>query len=84
VFSGYILRNRASLQFTRELFLRLVVEYDSFDRALALEPLLTYRANPFTLVYIGSSRGYQEFDGLKGWTRADTQYFAKVQYLIRR
>lgn len=84
VFSGYILRNRASLQFTRELFLRFVLEYDKFDRALLLEPLLTYRANPFTLVYLGSSRDYQEYAGPTGWKRTATQYFAKVQYLIRR
>ncbi len=84
IFSGSIFRNRANLQFTRELFLRLVVEYDNFDRALSVEPLLTYRANPFTLVYVGSSRGYQEFEGPRGWTRTETQYFAKVQYLIRK
>jgi hypothetical protein len=84
VFSGYILRNRADLQFTRELFLRLVVEFDSFDRALSIEPLLTYRVNPFTLIYAGSSRGYQEYDGPAGWTRTETQYFAKVQYLLRK
>jgi uncharacterized protein DUF5916/cellulose/xylan binding protein with CBM9 domain len=84
IFSGYILRNRADLQFTRGLFLRLVVEYDNFDRALIVEPLLTYRLNPFSLIYLGSSRGYREFDGPSGWTRTETQYFAKVQYLIRK
>jgi hypothetical protein len=84
VFSGYILRNRANLQFTRELFLRFVVEYDGFDRALLFEPLLTYRANPFTLVYLGSSRDYREYAGPTGWKRTATQYFAKLQYLIRR
>jgi hypothetical protein len=84
IFSGYILRNRADLQFTRELFLRLVVEYDNFDKALSIEPLLTYRVNPFTLVYAGSARGYQQYEGPTGWTRTDTQYFAKVQYLLRR
>jgi len=84
IFSGYILRNRTDLQFTRELFLRLVVEYDNFDRALSIEPLLTYRVNPFTLIYVGSARGYQEFAGPRGWTRTETQYFAKVQYLIRK
>jgi hypothetical protein len=84
VFSGYILRTRTELQFTRELFLRFVVQYDNFDRALSLEPLLTYRANPFTLVYIGSTRGYQDFGQPFGWKRNDTQYFAKMQYLIRR
>ena len=84
VFSGYILRARTELQFTRELFLRFIVQYDDFDRALSLEPLLTYRANPFTLVYVGSTRGYQDFRQPFGWKRHDTQYFAKMQYLIRR
>jgi len=84
VFSGYILRARTELQFTRELFVRLIMQYDDFDRALSLEPLLTYRANPFTLVYIGSTRGYQDFGQPFGWKRHDTQYFAKMQYLIRR
>ncbi|MGH7562053.1 MAG: DUF5916 domain-containing protein [Gemmatimonadales bacterium] len=84
VFSGYILRTRADLQFTRELFLRFIVQYDDFDQALSLEPLLTYRANPFTLVYLGSNRGYRDFGQPFGWKRQDTQYFAKMQYLIRR
>jgi hypothetical protein len=84
IFSGYVLRNRADLQFTREIFLRFVLEYDDFDRALSIEPLLTYRANPFTLVYLGSSRDYREYDGPTGWKRTATQYFAKFQYLIRR
>jgi len=84
VFSGYILRTRTELQFTRQLFVRLVVQYDDFDRVLSLEPLFTYRANPFTLVYIGSTRGYQDFGQPFGWKRYDTQYFAKMQYLIRR
>lgn len=84
VFNGYIFRTRTELQFTREFVLRFVAQYDDFDQALSLEPLLTYRANPFTLVYLGSTRGYQDFGQPFGWKRHDTQYFAKVQYLIRR
>lgn len=84
VFDGYILRTRADLQFTRELFLRMVVQYNEFNHELSLEPLLTYRANPFTLVYVGSTRDYQDPGEDARWTRTATQYFAKVQYLIRR
>ncbi|NOT07520.1 MAG: carbohydrate binding family 9 domain-containing protein [Gemmatimonadales bacterium] len=83
-FSGAILRTRAQVQFNRQLFLRLIVEHDGFGDELSVEPLLTYRANPFTMVYLGSTRGYRKFDGPTGWARTDTQYFAKVQYLIRR
>lgn len=85
LFNGYILRSRADLQFTRELFLRVVVQYNNFAQQLALEPLLTYRANPFTMVYVGSTRGYADFDDEdRRWTRTSTQYFAKVQYLLRK
>lgn len=36
LFNGYILRTRADLQFTRELFLRIVVQYDDFGSALSV------------------------------------------------
>lgn len=85
LFSGYILRSRADLQFTRELFLRVIVQYNDFAQQLAVEPLLTYRANPFTMVYVGSTRGYSDLDEAdRRWTRTSTQYFAKVQYLLRK
>lgn len=85
LFSGYILRSRADLQFTRELFLRVVVQYNDFAQQLAVEPLLTYRANPFTMVYVGSTRGYSDLDeDDRRWTRTSTQYFMKVQYLLRK
>ncbi len=86
IFDGYILRTRADLQFTRELFLRMVVQYNNFGQQLSIEPLLTYRANPFTMVYLGSTRGYRDFDSDErtGWARTSTQYFTKVQYLLRK
>lgn len=84
IFSGYILRTRTDLQFTRELFLRVIVQYNDFAQELAIEPLVTYRANPFTLVYLGSTRGYRDLGEESRWTRTSTQYFTKVQYLIRR
>ena len=55
VFSGFILRTRTSLQVTRELSVRFVVQDDDFDKAMSLESLLTYRLNPFSMFYIGSS-----------------------------
>lgn len=86
IFDGYILRTRADLQFTRELFLRMIVQYNDFGQQLSIEPLLTYRASPFTMVYIGSTRSYQDYatDERTGWERTSTQYFTKVQYLLRK
>lgn len=84
LYSGYILRTRTDLQFTRELFLRMIVQYNDFNQSLSIEPLVTYRASPFTMVYLGSTRGYTDLDDEHRWTRTSTQYFTKVQYLLRK
>lgn len=83
VFDGYILRTRFNFQFNRELFLLLIVQYDDFDKEYNFEPLLTYRVNPFTLFYIGSRHGYEDFDEKTGPTLTDRQFFMKFQYLFR-
>ncbi|MGH7558065.1 MAG: DUF5916 domain-containing protein [Gemmatimonadota bacterium] len=85
LFSGYVLRVRTNLNFTRELFLRLVTQWDDFDGQFNVEPLLTYRINPFTLFYVGSTQVFNDYeepgDDLVHTSR---QYFAKLQYLFRR
>ena len=84
VFSGFIFRTRTSLQVTRELSVRFVVQYDDFDNAMSLEPLLTYRLNPFSMFYIGSSLAYQDYDLTnRGLTARSRQIFTKLQYLVR-
>jgi hypothetical protein len=90
LYRGWILRSRNSLQFTRNLFLRLVVQYDDFAKEMGVEPLLTYRINPFTLFYVGSSLGYHDYgpvllaSPVETGLRPDSrQYFAKFQYLLR-
>ncbi|MBZ0267709.1 carbohydrate binding family 9 domain-containing protein [bacterium] len=90
LFSGYIVRSRADVTFTRQLFLRLVVQYDDFDERLDIEPLVTYRVNPFTLFYLGMTSGRQRFspddyDSItkSEWGNADRQLFAKIQYQFR-
>ncbi len=94
VFKGFIFRTRANFQFTRELFLRLVVQWDDFDGRLDVEPLITYRLNPFSVFFIGATSGYDdygrnEFDpgdptaGNAGLVQTQRQFFAKFQYLLR-
>jgi hypothetical protein len=84
VFSGFILRTRTSLQVTRELSLRVVAQYDDFDKNLTLEPLLTYRINPFSMFYLGSSLAYQDYDiPNRDLTATSRQIFTKLQYLLR-
>ncbi len=92
LFRGYIFRARFNYQFTRELFLRLVVQYDDFRRTLAFEPLLTYRLNAYSIFYIGSTHGFRELDEAhengdirRAWEFGQTsmQYFLKFQYLFQ-
>jgi len=81
LFSGYILRNRINYQFTRELFLRFIIQYDNFDDQISIEPLLTYKINPFSIFYIGSTMGYQQFGN--DFSHISRQFFLKFQYLFR-
>jgi hypothetical protein len=95
MFRSYILRSRFNYQFTRELFLRLVVQYSndklfyttpqSFSQRLSIEPLLSYKLNPFTIFYIGSTHQYRDIDPLTNHlTQNSRQFFLKFQYLFRR
>jgi len=90
LFHGWIGRVRTNLQITRELFARFIVEYDEFGHGLDVEPLVTYRVNPFTLFYVGSSLGYHDYapggpvgPGETGLQPRTRQFFAKFQYLLR-
>jgi hypothetical protein len=90
IFDGYILRSRLAYQFTRQWFLRLVVQYNDFSERLNIEPLLTYKLNPFTKFYVGYTGTYGNFypgdeNNLTQtqWDMSSRQFFAKVQYLFR-
>lgn len=83
LFSGYIARARLNYQFSRELFLRVVTEWDDFRQQLSIEPLLLYRLNPFSVLYLGSTHGYAEYDDPYAMERTRQQFFLKVQYLFR-
>jgi len=67
-----------------------VVQYDDFSERLDIEPLLTYRVNPFTKFYIGITGGYRYYDNTdyteldeSEWSLDSRQIFAKVQYLFK-
>jgi hypothetical protein len=98
IFRAYILRCRINYQFTRKLFVRFVVQYrnsreivedepSTYTRteSLSLEPLLTYRVNPFTTFYLGSTHGSEDLDDLADGKLRPTsrQFFLKLQYLLR-
>lgn len=83
IYDGYIFRSRLSYQFTREWFLRLVLQYHDFRDDLSVEPLLTYRLNPFTVFYLGSSLAYHDYGDPDQLASTSRQYFFKLQYLFR-
>ncbi|SYZ74481.1 conserved exported hypothetical protein [Candidatus Zixiibacteriota bacterium] len=84
IYDGYIFRVRTNYQFTRELFLRLIVQYDDFEKSTNIEPLLSYKVNPFTIFYVGSSHNYRDFEEPKvKFAQMSRQFFMKFQYLFR-
>ena len=114
-FRAYVARAKFSYQFTRELFLRLIVQYScdwvqldsngldstnpsdyetALDKGLEFDPLLTYRVNPFTVFYLGTTHQFQSI-GNTGpgvppdqviqpqMTQTERVLFMKLQYLFR-
>lgn len=90
-FAGYTLRARTNFQFSRELFLRLVTQYNAFSERLDVEPLLTYRVNPFTVFFLGAASNFAYYEAdppetayaSSEWQMTDRRFFAKIQYLLR-
>ena len=82
-FAGSIYRSRFTYQFTRELDARIIAQYDGFAQQLEFDPLITYKLNPFSSFYIGSTHDYTSFDGSRNLHPTERQFFAKVQYLIQ-
>ncbi len=63
------------------------MQFDDFDQRWELDPLVTYRLNPFSIFYVGSTRDYARFaalaDGPESWQLGERTYFLKLQYLFR-
>jgi hypothetical protein len=58
LYKGFIARSRLNVQFSREFSLRFVTQYNDFGETWEVDPLITYRLNPFTLFYIGTTYDY--------------------------
>ena len=86
-YDGYILRNVSSYQFNKEMYFRLISEYNSFDKSMAVFPLFSYKLNPFTIFYIGTTYNLTNFEDHPGadnhsrYLQTARQYFIKLQYL---
>jgi hypothetical protein len=87
LFSQSVIWSRFSLQVLRELSARLVIQHNDRYNTWDVDPLITYRLNPLSVFYMGSTRDYRDLsleeDGREGWTLTDRQYFLKLQYLLQ-
>jgi len=81
IFNGYIFRNRNSYQFNKNLFFRLITQYDKFSKLLSIEPLLTYRINAFSVFYVGYSSYLEDIEENNNYIQTSKQFFIKLQYL---
>jgi hypothetical protein len=83
IFTDYVLRVRSNFQFTRRLFLRLILQYRDYRKNYDVEPLLSYKVNPFTVFYAGSAHGLHDFPGDGELRETHRRYFLKFQYLFQ-
>jgi len=87
LFSQSVFWTRFSLQISRELSVRLIMQYNDRYNAWNADPLITYRINSFTVFYLGSTLRYADFgtpeEWSGGWRLANRQYFMKLQYLFQ-
>ncbi|MBU2501047.1 carbohydrate binding family 9 domain-containing protein [bacterium] len=87
LFSDYIARNEFRYQASRELSVRLIIQYRNGARLWEADPLVTYRLNPLSTFFVGSTRDYMDLNaeehGVDGWRLTHRQYFVKMQYLFR-
>lgn len=92
-----IWRNTLSYQFSRKISLRLIGEYNIVEyydgylnrlvsqKYLSLEPLFSYKLNPFSVFYLGGHIGGQNNVYLNWMDMRMTSqsFFIKFQYLFR-
>jgi hypothetical protein len=82
-FDGYIARTVGIYQFTSEFLLRLIGQYDQFNQKVDIFPLFSYKLNPYTIFYAGSTYSLTDYGPPFGTKQTVRQYFLKLQYLIR-
>jgi hypothetical protein len=87
LYAGYILRDKTTFQFTKNFFMRLILQFDSFSKRFDIDPLLSYKWNPFTIFYVGSTHDINDYgksgDNYSRFVETNRQFFAKFQYLFR-
>lgn len=81
IYDGYISRFTGIYQFSEQLFFRIIGQYNSFDKSIQIDPLLSFKLNPFTIFYAGSTHSLTNFEEPYGVKQTSRQFFIKLQYL---
>jgi hypothetical protein len=91
VYQVNIINTKTTYQFTRELFLRGIAQYDSSRHRVLTDMLVSYEMNPGSVVYLGygsliERRDYLDDTWVLGqgtFRESQRSLFAKVSYLLR-
>ncbi len=83
LYDGYVARTVGMYQFTPEMFLRGIFQYNSFDKTFSVYPLFSYKVNALTTFYAGLTNNYLDYGSQSGFTTTERQFFVKMQYLFR-
>lgn len=84
-FKGYIGRLDLRYQFTNDLNLRFISEYNEFSKKFFFQPLVSWTPNPDTIFYIGGNQNaikdFPDYNS-KHYIANRSQLFLKFQYLF--
>ena len=83
LYDGYVARSVGVYQFTSEMFVRAIFQYNSFGKTFNVYPLFSYKVNALTTFYAGFTNDYHDYGGANGFTTTQRQFFVKLQYLFR-
>ena len=90
VFDVKIFRTETTYQFTNRLLIRNIMEYNTFDRTLDANLLVTYRVNSGTVFYVGYDDHYEQGDRIdpllfptNEFRQTNRAFFTKFSYLFR-
>ena len=90
VFDIKLLRTRTTYQFTDRLLLRNIMEFDTFEKTVGGNVLVSYRVNAGTVFFVGYDDHYRQGNQIDeqvfpttAMLRTNRAVFTKLQYLFR-
>lgn len=84
IYDMTMFRSNINYQLTDWLSARIITDYWSYagHHSIEMYPLISFRINPFSGFYIGSTHTIDRFDEPYGYRESKRQVFVKFSYLI--